>query len=308
MIRLPAVRRRPDPAAEADAVAADLERLGALVGAGATQAGAWAYLARSAAGPARDVAVAVATAASRGAPLAPAFRAAPDAWRRCGAVVALAAECGAPLGPALLTAAETSRRAAALHRAVSTSMAGPAASARLVLLLPPATALLGWAFGFDVPGVLLGGPGALLLLAGAALLVGAGVWSRRLLRAARRVSWTTGLRLELVATALGAGLSVPAARRLAEDAVEATGLGQEGDDALDAVLEFAADAGLPVVALLRAEVDRLRRVAMAEARVRAEALAVRLLLPLGLLVLPAFLLLGAVPVGLAVLSSTAVPL
>ena len=34
----------------------------------------------------------------------------------------------------------------------------------------------------------------------------------------------------------------------------------------------------------------------------------RLLLPLGLLVLPAFLVLGALPVGLAVLSSTALPL
>ncbi|WP_375388568.1 type II secretion system F family protein [uncultured Amnibacterium sp.] len=302
------IRRRSDPAAEADAVAADLDRLGALVGAGATQAGAWRYLARSASGAAQEVATAAADAAGRGAPLAPAFRHAPDAWRRCGAVVALAGECGAPLGPAFATAADAARRAAALQRAVSTSMAGPAASARLVLLLPPATALLGWAFGFDVPGVLLGGPGALLLLAGAVLLTAAGLWSRRLLRAARRVSWTTGLRLELVATAIGAGLAVPSARRLAQEALDAAGIEPEIDDALEAVLAFAADAGLPVVALLRAEVDRLRRAAMADARVRAEALGVRLLLPLGLLVLPAFLLLGAVPVGLAVLSSTALPL
>ena len=70
-----------------------------------------------------------------------------------------------------------------------------------------------------------------------------------------------------------------------------------------------AEAGLPLVALLRRGGGlRLRRAAFAEARVRAEVLAVRLLLPLGLLVLPAFLLLGAVPVGLAVLSSTALPL
>lgn len=301
-------RRRVDPAAEADGVAADLERLGALVGAGASQPAAWRYLAASAAEPARGVATAVADAAARGDPVAAAFVGAPEAWRRCGAVVALAVECGAPLGPAFLAAADSARAAAALHRAVGTSVAGPAASARVVLLLPPLTAVLGWAFGFDVPGVLLSGAGALLLVAGTALLAGAAVWSRRWIRDAGRMSWTTGLRLELVAIGVAAGTSADGARDAAAEVLAAVGLEAEGDDALDAVLAFAAEAGLPLVALLRAEVLRLRRAAFAEARVRAEVLAVRLLLPLGLLVLPAFLLLGAVPVGLAVLSSTALPL
>jgi tight adherence protein B len=301
-------RRRSDPAAEADAVAADLDRLGALVAAGAALPAAWRYLAASTTGPAHGIAVAAALAAERGEPLAAAFREAPDAWRRCGAVVALAAECGAPLAPAFATAADAARGAAALHRVVRTAMAGPAASARLVLLLPPATALLGWAFGFDVPRVLASGIGVLLLVAGAGLLGAAAVWSRRAIRAARRMSWTVGLRLELVATAVRAGLGAPAARAAADEALTAVGLAAEGEGELDAVLAFAAEAGLPVVALLAAEVDRLRRAAEADARVRAEALGVRLLLPLGLLVLPAFLLLGAVPVGLAVLSSTALPL
>jgi tight adherence protein B len=301
------LRRRPDPADEADRVAADLERLGALVAAGATQPAAWSYLARSTTGPARDVAQAVAAAATSGDPLAAVFRAAPEAWRRCGAVVALAAETGAPLAPAFRAAADAARSGAELQRAVRTAMSGPIASARLVLLLPPLTALLGWAFGFDVPAVLLSPTGAVLLLLGVVLLGGAAVWSRRLIRGARRMSWTVGLRLELVATAVGAGLPVPTARASGEAAVADAGLEVDAD-ALDEVLAFAAEAGLPVVALLRAEVERLRRTAVADARVRAEALGVRLLLPLGLLVLPAFLLLGAVPVGLAVLSSTALPL
>jgi tight adherence protein B len=300
-------RRRPDPAAEADAVAAELDRLGALVSAGAAQPAAWAYLAAAAPEGARPMAAAVSAAAAAGAPLGAAFRGASDAWRAAGTIVALAAEAGAPLGAAVVTASGGARRTAELQRAVAASMAGPVASARLVLLLPPATALLGWAFGFDVPKVLLSGPGVGILLVGAVLLGAAALWSRRLVRAARRTSWTVGLDLELVATAVRAGLPLPRARQLASRAAGEAEieLGPPGD--LDAVLDFAAAAGLPVVALLVAEADRLRRAAVAEARIRAEVLAVRLLLPLGLLVLPAFLVLGALPVGLAILSSTALP-
>lgn len=301
-------RRRPDPAEEADAVAADLDRLGALVSAGAAQPAAWAYLAQAAPEGTRAMATAVAVAASHGRPLGPAFRGAPDAWRAAGTVVALAAETGAPLGAAVATASTGARRTAELHRTVAASMAGPIASARLVLLLPPATALLGWAFGFDVPKVLLSLPGLAIVVLGSVLLGGAALWSRRLIRAARRTSWTVGLDLELVAVAVRAGLPVPEGRRLAGAAASEAEIVLEPPEGLDAVVRFAAAAGLPVVALLAAEADRVRRSAVSEARIRAEVLAVRLLLPLGLLVLPAFLVLGALPVGLAVLSSTALPL
>jgi tight adherence protein B len=301
-------RRRADPAAEADAIAADLDRLGALVSSGAAQPAAWAYLAVAAPESTRPMAVAVAAAAATGAPLGPAFRGAPDAWRAAGAVIAIAAEAGAPLASAVATAATGARRTAELQRVVAASMAGPVASARLVLLLPPATALLGWAFGFDVPAVLLSGPGVGILLAGTLLLGAAALWSRRLIRAARRTSWTVGLDLELVATAVRAGLPLPRARELMRDAADAAEVVLAPQGELEAVLDFAADAGLPVVALLVAEADRLRRAGVAGARIRAEVLAVQLLLPLGLLVLPAFLLLGALPLGLAVLSSTALPL
>jgi tight adherence protein B len=269
---------------------------------------AWSYLAAAAPEAIRSTAGAVAAAAAEGRPLGRAFAAAPEAWRSAGAVVALAAETGAPLAAALAVAATGARRTAELHRVVAASMAGPVASARLVLLLPPATALLGWAFGFDVPSVLVSGPGAVILVVGAALLAAAAGWSRRLVRAARWTSWTVGLDLDLIATAVRAGVPVVRARQLSWDAASDAGVVLGPPDDLDAVLAFAADAGLPVVALLTAEADRLRRVAQSQATVQAEALAVRLLLPLGLLVLPAFLLLGALPVGLAILSSTALPL
>ena len=307
--RLPRRRARTDPAQEADGVAAVLERLAALAAAGATPAAGWRYVAAGASGGDRVLAERAGAAAARGDPLAPVFATEPAAWRAAGAAVALALETGAPLAPSLRTSAEAARRIGELHRAVSTAVAGPAASARLVLLLPPACALLGWAFGFDVPRVLFGGVlGALLLVAGSVLLAAAAVWGRRLVAQARRTSWTVGLDLDLVATAVRAGLPVQRAVHLATGTATTVGVELDDGAGLRAVLGFAADAGLPVAALLIAEADRMRRDAIAAARVRAETLAVRLLLPLGLLVLPAFLLLGAVPIGLAVLSSTALPL
>jgi tight adherence protein B len=70
------------------------------------------------------------------------------------------------------------------------------------------------------------------------------------------------------------------------------------------VLRIAERAGAPAIELLAAEARQERRTARAMGRRRAELLAVRLLLPLGVCVLPAFVLLGVVPVILAMLSST----
>lgn len=61
-------------------------------------------------------------------------------------------------------------------------------------------------------------------------------------------------------------------------------------------LEFAVRTGAPAASLLRAQAARLRRQRHREAEKRAAALGVRLMLPLGLCSLPAFICLGVVPV------------
>jgi tight adherence protein B len=72
------------------------------------------------------------------------------------------------------------------------------------------------------------------------------------------------------------------------------------------VLGFARDAGVPVSVLLRSESDRRRRTARSLAARRAAELETRLLLPLGLCVLPAFVLVGVAPIALAIVSSTGI--
>jgi tight adherence protein B len=257
----------------------------------------------------------VARLAASGASLTPAFRdvagPAADAWRRVGAVLGLAASIGAPAASALQRAAAGLRSGAELHRTVRTSVSGPAASARTTMVLPPASALIGWAFGFDVPGTLVGNPiaGGAAVLA-LVLLGGAAMWSRRLIRGASRVPWRLGLGVELVALAVRGGLPTSVARDRARETAAEAGLPVEAEDeaALDGVVAFADRAGVPLAPLLDGEADRIRRSALAEASASAVVLAVRLLVPLGALVLPAFLLLGALPIGLAVLSSTTLPL
>ena len=62
----------------------------------------------------------------------------------------------------------------------------------------------------------------------------------------------------------------------------------------------------PGIVLLRSEADERRRAARSLAARRAAELETRLLLPLGLCVLPAFVLIGVAPIALAIVSSTAI--
>jgi pilus assembly protein TadC len=75
--------------------------------------------------------------------------------------------------------------------------------------------------------------------------------------------------------------------------------------ALRQALGFAALTGAPSSAILYAQAARLRRERFRSAEKRAAALGVRLVVPLGLCSLPAFVCLGVVPVLLAMLPSGA---
>ena len=68
-------------------------------------------------------------------------------------------------------------------------------------------------------------------------------------------------------------------------------------------LAFAALTGAPSAALLYAQAARLRRERNRAAEQRAAALGVKLVVPLGLCSLPAFVCLGVVPVLLGLLPS-----
>lgn len=72
--------------------------------------------------------------------------------------------------------------------------------------------------------------------------------------------------------------------------------------ALRDALGFAAHTGAPSSAILYAQAARMRRARFRTSEKRAAALGVKLVVPLGLCSLPAFVCLGVVPVLLAMLS------
>lgn len=298
--RMRGLRRAGATAAGADAAETAL-RLAVLLQAGVAPLPAWAYAAATDPAAARVVA-----AIEEGRSMADAVASAgAGAWRDLAAAFAVASTVGAPLAESLRSIARAIRDAQEAADAVRVALAEPAGTARLMAWLPLVAVGLGIALGFDTVGVLVGQPaGIASLVAGAALMIAARRWSARLVRAARAESGVPGVRAELIAIALSGGVSIDRATAIADAALIDARAGP--DDEVDGVLALSRAAGVPAVELLRVSASHARHRARVEASLRAARLSSRLLLPLGVCTLPAFLLLGVAPMLLSVMS--AVPL
>lgn len=280
--------------AELESVAAVVQRLAVLLAAGVAPASAWGYVDEE-----------VAAVARRGEPITATLAARTDAWRGLAAAWQVATEAGAPLAPALRTFAASLRSLAQAGREVDTALAGPVATARMVMVLPVVGVLFGMVLGFNTLATLFTTvPGLVCLATGAALMLIAHRWNRRLVARARPRDLTPGIRCELFAIALGGGVSIERATASVDAALAAAGVAADENAAVDAVLNLSRSAGVPAAELLRAEAEEYRREASARALEAASVLAVRLMLPLGLCILPAFMLVGVAPLLLAVISST----
>ncbi|MFJ2504879.1 MULTISPECIES: type II secretion system F family protein [unclassified Microbacterium] len=298
------IRRRPAPPASetgASDAATSVQTLAVLLQAGAVPVVAWRHLA--------DIgdphALAVTERVEGGVPLLDAIEAEGGAWVDLAAAWEIATTVGAPLAEVLRIIAESLRDAASAADDVRIALAEPAGTARLLLWMPLAGLLLGFALGFDTVGVIVGNPlGAACVVAGLLLVLAARLWTRRLLRRAAPEPGTPGMRAELVAVALAGGASIDRALRL----VAESSAGGGTEEGIRSVLELSRAAGVPAVELLRASAAQDRHAARVHGRLRAAKLSTRLLIPLGVCTLPAFLLLGVAPMLLSVLASTPLPL
>jgi tight adherence protein B len=229
-----------------------------------------------------------------------------DPWSVLAVAWFVASEAGAPLARCLSDIADSLRAVGAVERETAAALAGPAATTRLVAVLPLISLASGWLLGLDTGAALLGSPAGIACLASGLILMAAGrFWSGALLRRARRIDPVPGLSLDLVAVAVAGGGSLPQARSLVGETMSRFGLDAGRDAAaVHSVLTLAARSGAPPGELLRNEAARLRRDSVGEATARAAALGTWLMLPLGVCVLPAFMLLAVAPVLIGVLSST----
>ncbi|MGW8484621.1 type II secretion system F family protein [Microbacterium sp. NPDC055903] len=280
---------------------ATVRTLAVLLQAGARPDSAWRHLA----GIGDDVAARVIERHERGGGIAEAIEVEGGAWTDVAAAWQVATAVGAPLAEVLRAVAEAMQDAATAVDDVRVALAEPAGTAKLLLWMPLAGLLLGFALGFDTLSVVTTQPiGMLCVAAGLALVLVARFWTGRLVRGAQPDERTPGMHTELVAVALSGGVSVDRALGLVADSAVA---GEDGSARTAEVLDLSRAAGVPAVELLRAEAARERHSARVAGRLRAARLSSRLLIPLGVCTLPAFLLLGVAPLLLSVLATTPLP-
>lgn len=313
-------RERPHAAGPLE-VARLVERLATVVASGVAPRPAWtAVAATTPAGPLRDLAAAVGAGADPRSAAPPRLSAHREV-AALGAALALCERTGAPTGPMLRTLAGALRDVADAALARRSALAGPAATARILLALPLAGVGLGMLLGADPIGRLTHGGGRVLLVVGIALTGLGWWWMRRLVRAAQgadahgvdpsivldliagplAAGAPLALSLRAVAGALGADPAAPALERsggsLAAGAPVRTALAGL-PDALAPLQEAALvgeSTGADLVGLLRSAAADARRGRARDAEAAAARLAVRLVLPTGLALLPAFVALGIIP-------------
>ena len=242
-----------------------------------------------------------------------------------GAVAAcrLTAALGAPLAEILEAVAGRVAESGRAEASRRTALSGPRATARLLAVLPPVGLLLGAAVGARPEEVLLdGGLGSVLGAAGICLMIVGHRATARMVSAATASSSGVdeALVLDLAAAALACGASLPGALRALGEALDeeelavagrALLLGADWEEAWDApddeawrerrsrlegCLRPGWEDGASPAPLLEGTAASLRAGRRAADEEAAERLAVRLVLPLGLCHLPAFVVLGIAPV------------
>lgn len=186
-------------------------------------------------------------------------------------------------------------------RRVELANASPRATVRLVLWLPIAALIFGQLSGLDSLMVLFRTPIALSsVLIGGLLLALGSVWSGKLLRKARVVKFDEAVFLDGVAIALSAGLPTEHAIGLAEKHFEFT-ISESLQAELGELVEVSKSTGAALQKLLIEKADSIREEANHKKSIDLEKLSVRLMIPLGVSVLPAFALIAVVPLAMSFL-------
>ena len=224
-------------------------------------------------------------------------------------VLAVALSTGAPLATTVGRLQTLLRHDIAANEEIRSALAAPLLARRIVMFVPVASIALGTALGFNVVSALVSSALGMLCLVGGALLSLLGwTWMRRLVKQATTRDPASGLWCELVAVAVGSGLPLGQAVRVAEKAMLRGGLPVSLRDKAQGVdlLTVATQAGVPVSVALMNLADDQRAACFADRGRAARELGERILVPVGACYLPAFLLWGVVPLVGSVVTDTLV--
>ena len=196
---------------------------------------------------------------------------------------------GAPLAPTLERFAKMLELRMQTLGELEVAAAGPIASTKLVMSLPLLVLIGTGISGIPIFRTVFSNSLVWLsLLLGLLLYAFGSRWTNRLLRASTPTKSDPGFRFELAAIGVSAGLPLKLACNYAELAPESVQLDANGIATAELLIETA---------------NQLRFEQNSADRRRIQKAAVSVLWPLGLTVLPAFVLLAIVPVGLALLTN-----
>jgi tight adherence protein B len=298
-----------------------LDRLAAVLGTGVTPQTAWRIVADAQdPGPLQHLARSLA-AGGEVRQVAPAGLARSSAVQTLAVALDVSRRSGAPLAAILRSLADALRDLHDASQARRSAFAGPRSTARILLALPVLGIGLGMLLGADPLATLLEtGPGRVLLAVGLALTVAGWWWMRRLMTSAEHTDQpaTTAPQdvdpsvvLDLVAGTLRSGQPLAAACRTVGTALADDGTGtplRQVGDALASGLHaevaarrlpaslaelgrsalLAERSGADLAELLTRAARDTRRSRARDAEAAAARLAVRLVLPTGVTLLPAF--------------------
>jgi tight adherence protein B len=203
-------------------------------------------------------------------------------------------EFGAPLGPALKILEQFDNAKADFEAEVESSQAVPRATRTLLLWLPAFALALGQLVGLDPLASLGSGFGITsFAIAGGLIFLGAH-WSKKMLASTQGSFLKPANDLLAFQLAISSGVGLFEAKRLALE----SGVGEQ---AIQELVSLAMETGVGLSLLIEARIKGLILSGRTQALVSARALSVRLLIPLGLTVLPAFLILTTIPmlIGIA---------
>lgn len=267
-------RMRRDPP-DYDSIALTCEQLAAFVTAGLAPRAAWAAVVR-----AEDALWASAGVSAGDLTIA---------WNA-------SVRIGAPVAHTCRLLAEGFHARAAIEREIESAMAGPQFARRVMLVLPVFGIFVASALGLDALSFFFGSVVGWACLTFGTLLIAIGWWwSMRLIGQVRLDRVPSGVPMAVAAAALQAGIGMRDARAALDAECDARGAPRCAHE-MPEVQTQAARWGIPVadvlVAVARAQRDRV----IGEVRRQAAELGEKLLIPLGACVLPAFVLLGVVPV------------
>lgn len=190
---------------------------------------------------------------------------------------------------------------------VQLAFAGPQSTSRLVTGLPLVALALAQLVGMNPASAITGSVlGLVSVFLGSGLLALGHLCSKRLLAKAVPKSLDPGAFIDCVLIGLQAGLPLEVARQRAELSYQKTfteASSEQDEKALDDAAELSRKSGAALTEILLANADRFRDELRYEISGRIARLGIKLMIPLGVAVLPAFILVAIVPIAISLLSN-----